>query len=517
MKKYPIIANSDSLQEMLNNLRQSGVTWTKALLASDQKMHNLCVFLIDGEKTIVSGFKPNMNSQLFELLYSNIVTIDNWITADHVENFAIYDNGFIPEKITVTKLNKRTFRHLLERPIRPKATGRKGEISPNTARKVFQQSHMRCMFEGCAKRLDLHSLKGEKGYYGYLAHIIPASENGPRGNEATTNECELLVNNPSNIMLLCDECHRLIDRVAVSEYTRHVLENMRENFLNAAASCLEQLAFKPAPVAEFLWPIGTNHYGVPSPMEIQNCLSPLKIRWNLIKHTIADKNSDYNDTKSKKFWRNAPDLLELAKIKLQSLVADNPTLGLFAGGPMPALIALGALVGNKINITPMLNTRSTGQWCWSSSEPKGQQFQILGLDEFKNSTDLVLQLNLTNKTAPQDEKRKQLEQDINCGSIIVEANKLGNDCINHHQDALLFQNEMTKMLTHIKSYGIKRVHVLPCASNLICVHFGRSIEQYSPELRIYDFLNDENGDTSIYPVLDITPSNEGVKIKSVAE
>lgn len=516
MKKFPVIDSRDSLDGMLKNLRQTAVVWTTAMLVADEKLHNVNVFLIDEERKIVGGFKPNFDSDSFQELYTSVVSRDKWITTESVQDFGIFRDDYIPKEVKLTSLSKQTIKRILKKLTRPKSSGRKGEISPSTAREVFLQSHMRCMFKGCAKRLDEHSIMGEKGYFGYLAHIIPASENGPRGDEAQPGECALLVDKASNIMLLCDECHRLVDRVAVSDYPRAVLKRMREDYIKSATDCLNQLSYNSAPVAEFLWPVGTNHYGVPSPMEIQRCLSPLKIRWNGKKHAIADKNSNSHDTKTRDFWNTVPRLLELAKKDLETIVADHPVLGLFAGGPMPALIALGALVGNKIKVTPILNSRSSGGWLWLSNEPEGKQFHVQGLDGLTESSEIVLQLNMTNKTVQQEEKRKQLEQKHNCGSIIIEADQMANECIRHHKDALLFQNEMTTILTHLKSsLGIKRVHVLPCASNLICLHFGRSIEQFCPELRIYDFLNDENGDTSIYPVLDIVPTNGGATIHAV--
>ena len=123
---------------------------------------------------------------------------------------------------------------------------------------------MRCMFQGCGIRLDRDTLSGEESYFGYLAHIVPASESGPRGNQARPGECERLADVAENIMLLCDKCHRLIDRVAVSEYPRERLEAMRKQFLEVANDCLSQLSFRDATSAFFLWPIGGHFVSPPS-------------------------------------------------------------------------------------------------------------------------------------------------------------------------------------------------------------------------------------------------------------
>lgn len=61
------------------------------------------------------------------------------------------------------------------------------------------------------------------GNYSYFAHIVASSEDGPRGNK----DSEKLANEPTNIMLLCDKCHRLIDKIAPNEYGIEHLRKMR--------------------------------------------------------------------------------------------------------------------------------------------------------------------------------------------------------------------------------------------------------------------------------------------------
>jgi len=64
----------------------------------------------------------------------------------------------------------------------------------------------RCEF--CNQFLFVHKLTKEAGYFGNLAHIIAFSLLGPRADDrldrATLNEV-------ANLMLLCPECHKLVD------------------------------------------------------------------------------------------------------------------------------------------------------------------------------------------------------------------------------------------------------------------------------------------------------------------
>ena len=36
-------------------------------------------------------------------------------------------------------------------------------------------------------------------------------------------------------------------------------------------------------------------------------------------------------------------------------------------------------------------------------------------------------------------------------------------------------------------YGIKKVHLLVCASNAACVYIGQAIDRLQPEFIVYDF------------------------------
>lgn len=64
----------------------------------------------------------------------------------------------------------------------------------------------------------------EKCNISNYAHIIGDSENGPRGNERSRE----LAQDPNNIILLCPECHRLIDHEGERKYTDEMLVAMKK-------------------------------------------------------------------------------------------------------------------------------------------------------------------------------------------------------------------------------------------------------------------------------------------------
>src|SRR5690349_3917028 len=67
----------------------------------------------------------------------------------------------------------------------------------------------RCEFHGCNKPLWKSSITQESVNIAQKAHIYAFSADGPRGNKGIPNS---KLNNVENLMLVCHECHRKIDK-----------------------------------------------------------------------------------------------------------------------------------------------------------------------------------------------------------------------------------------------------------------------------------------------------------------
>lgn len=121
-----------------------------------------------------------------------------------------------------------------------RTSGRGAEISERTAQKVWADAGARCMFQGCSKDLSEIPLWTKAARVGYLAHIVASDPEGPRGNQADSHR---LADCSDNIMLMCDEHHRLIDSFAPHHYTADILNEMRRSHRDMVRSYLDSLAF----------------------------------------------------------------------------------------------------------------------------------------------------------------------------------------------------------------------------------------------------------------------------------
>lgn len=83
----------------------------------------------------------------------------------------------------------------------------KTNIPENVKRDLWFAAHGRCEFAGCNKVLFKHGLTMDKCNISNYAHIIGDSPKGPRGGTKSKE----LAKDISNLILLCPECHKLID------------------------------------------------------------------------------------------------------------------------------------------------------------------------------------------------------------------------------------------------------------------------------------------------------------------
>lgn len=66
-----------------------------------------------------------------------------------------------------------------------------------------------CQFQGCNKRLFYDNISLSEFNNSFVAHIVPASPDGPRGDNIKSY---ILSDKIENLMLMCSDHHSLIDK-----------------------------------------------------------------------------------------------------------------------------------------------------------------------------------------------------------------------------------------------------------------------------------------------------------------
>ncbi len=368
-----------------------------------------------------------------------------------------------------------------------KEIGRGADFKAKTINTVWRESYCRCMFRGCGEKLDHDAISGTTGNYAYLAHNVASSEQGARGITDLSNK---LSNDPSNILLLCDKHHRLIDKVAANDYPASMLSAMKKEFNIVANSLLDGLNNKPIPVYAVLWPVNSQTVSPPSSIQIANCLSLIKFRMHGQINTLSDNENLLIDS-PEIIWAMMPILIQVSVDKIiQQINNFDFNAALFAFGPTSALIGLGALLGNKNNVIPMLRFRDSGTWCWPRDVALGDLYDIEGFDSLNKNTDVVINIALTAEPESLIEASKVISDKKSAQIISIRAKKehMGNGAISHPEDGRVLTSKLQSIFHTLKSeYGVQTVHLFTCASNAAAVFIGQAYDLHHPDVIIYDF------------------------------
>lgn len=486
------------------------ISWNKIGFLSDEK-HSNQIFLLLQDDEVLGTFRLNLPlkeilSVLSNCKISNELEFRNYqgkiFTEDDLSSIGSLSSIWQLCHAQSSNITFNEFAELLDK-IKCKRweKGRNHSFTTKTTQKVMLDSHGFCMFKGCGERLDIDDLTGENGNYSYKAHNVASSEMGPRGVSFLS---EKLSDDPNNIILLCDKHHRLIDKIAVANYNASTLSKMRTDFIETAKKLLGGLSYQPIPVYCVLWPIGNSISACPESGEISNCLSHIKSRMKGDRNDICD--NDKSLVKNpQKFISEMDEIVKdtAAEIKNQSK-KHQYKVALFAFGPMPALVGLGALLGNKGQFTPMLRYRDGNCWVWPKNTPIDTPYTVEGEDQLHNTNDVILSIALTNHPEVMQNKAN----DLGHPHLLIKAKEMGNGAIPHPENGnelTLFLHDLLKQLKD--KYKVKKVHLLICASNAACVFVGQAFDLHQPDLLIYDF---ENGD--MLPRLQISSKNNNITV-----
>ncbi|MBV7310199.1 SAVED domain-containing protein [Acinetobacter sp. CWB-G5] len=493
------------------------LTWERIGLFRNTSNQNLLILLIKQEK-IYSIMRANLCEEEFLNLLDYISGSkaiielrgipDRTLTTEDIANIeainSLWEKYNFATAILKNKTEKRKF--IKDFYSNKKKIGRGKQFTSKTITKLMIDSHGRCMFTGCGENLDIDQLTGSKGNFAYNAHNIASSNNGERGLPFLS---EILSDDPNNVLLLCDKHHRLIDKIAPSDYDSFILNNMRKTHKVMAQQLLDALAFEPIPVYSVLWPVHGQPASNPNLKEIASSLLPLRYRVNGCLIPLCDSTMD-TELFNMQMIRHIE--IEAGKIIHQTRTTHHKA-AIFAFGPMPALIGLGALLGNKGEFIPMLKFRDSQKWEWPSQSKVEPFNQIIGLDKLKKKKEVVLCIHATAKVDLVLKKAQELANlfDNQIIEITTLPEYMGSKSIPHPLNVKELTAQIQKLLHKFKSdYGIERVHLFITAPNAACVAIGQGIDKNHPDIIVYDYKK-----TGLESVLRINSTEHGNKLLSV--
>ena len=249
-----------------------------------------------------------------------------------------------------------------------KGKNRGNHPSPKTIYMLIARAGGRCQFESCNKNVFLDEFTLDDTNESNIAHIVASSPDGPRGS---VEESHSLSNKLDNLMLMCLQHHRLIDDPEQEQiYTVQRLREMKRrqearvsqalNYLNAETTTLICLS---AAIK------GIQEPSLPDKYSVMKAIWPRrKPESDGIQYLGVPMFMDYE---SKENWECADKWLESSfetSIKAKLRVCPNAHFSVFPIAPIPLIIKLGYLFGDKIRAEVFQKTRHPDSWEWQSDQ-----------------------------------------------------------------------------------------------------------------------------------------------------
>uniref|UniRef100_E1TJ83 SMODS-associated and fused to various effectors domain-containing protein n=1 Tax=Burkholderia sp. (strain CCGE1003) TaxID=640512 RepID=E1TJ83_BURSG len=378
--------------------------------------------------------------------------------------------------------------------------GRQGGLSSETKRKVERAAQWRCQFEGCGEDLREHPQTGADGNFSYLAHIVAASPDGPRGDTVLSAQ---LVDDPSNIMLMCDRCHRLIDRVSPDSFTVERLRAMRQAHVAEVNRLMEGLRFPAAqPVV-----IGGNIAGQYAQFDtagIAAAMREQKLRASGPPQAFFRNAAHMGNNVADHYWASL----------FEQMGADLPALRRFLNGDERAgvtpesicvfplhntstLVLAGRVTGEARNLSIFQYDRDAlpgspgGKWGWRGAlRPAADKFRVeVDCAAAGPSVDGTLLLYVT-AAVPTAELPEPIQRDgaLAMPTVRITIDNPGYSAVAHPEDLRLFGVAVGQALRILADeWRVQRIHVVAVAPASACFRFGQKLQaRNQAAIRLYE-------------------------------
>lgn len=345
----------------------------------------------------------------------------------------------------------------------------------------------RCQYRGCNRDLigDLVA-RNQDALFGFLAHIVADSADGPRGDP---DRSPALAKSLANLTLMCPVHHKLIDVDNVEDHSEEILLAMKAEHEARVALLTGIDEDRASQVLRFGASIGTNEALVSIP-SIHSAMSPdffpasgQTIDLEMTGHAFSDADVAFWGVQQANLRRNFA--IRLAgRIERQEI----RHLSVFALAPQPLLIELGRLLCDIVPSVVYQRHREPSTWRWQRDRPLVTY--RARAPELPASGAVALKLGVS-ATISDDRIRRQLGSDAAIWELCADAPH--NDIIRSPEDQTAYRVALRRIFNDIKARlcdGVP-IHLFPALPASLAVETGRVwMPKADPELRVYDQQRD---------------------------
>jgi len=348
------------------------------------------------------------------------------------------------------------------------------EVTRNLKQKVvvelWARAAGRCEFNNCNRPLYKSPVTQEQGNISEIAHIWSFSEKGPRG-WGIFQSARKQLNELPNLMLLCHDCHRIIDLDKKGErYSAKLLGQWKEEHERRIAIVAGIDPSKKSHVLLY----GANIGEEKSFLQPEHAKKALFPEWYPAEERpiFLSMNWDGKDDQED-YWRTEEkNLKDVFNRKIRPLIEEaNPChFSIFAFAPMPLMALLGALMTDKIPAQVyQLHREPYPTWHWLDG-PDKFEYQIKKPDSFKCPPILIISLS---DSIAYERITAVLGKEVSIWELTIE--KPHNDFLKGKVQLSIYRETMRKLMVDIgRSHGkTTPLSIFPAMPVACAVELGR--------------------------------------------
>lgn len=336
----------------------------------------------------------------------------------------------------------------------------------------------RCQFENCNKNVFLDEFTLDDTNDSNIAHIIASSPFGPRGNET---ESFVLSDKIENLMLMCLDHHHLIDEKGKEEiYTVERLRAMKAAQEQRVQQLLDNLNAEVTTMIHLTSPIKGQQIVSFSAREAAKAFLPRMKAESEYAMTIAIQSS--GEYESTEYWQSVEYRLEnefnyTVRAKLNNF--PNTHFSIFPLAPIPLIMKLGFLMGDKMRADVYQKTKQPDTWEWQSEELTNTFY--IEEKQFETGAGVAVVISLTSEIEMEDVLKVANFKMI----YILRAEHQSDDSIKSEEDLSSFWHTYKDLFERLK--GEETISIFPSIPVSAAFEMGRRyMVGVYPKMIVYD-------------------------------
>lgn len=362
-------------------------------------------------------------------------------------------------------------------------------IPSNQALNLYVQAGGRCEFSGCNKYLLKHSVTQTAGNFGQMAHIVAFNEAGPRGRNGRRSAN---INAVSNLMLVCAECHVLIDHHPEDYPVPLLQEYKRQHEVNVYIATGLRRNQRTA-IVRLLAPINGDKVSIPE-AQIQRAILPM---YPLEKpYCRIDLNEQYVIGREPEFIASANKTIRalVDDFKYRSPGERIEHVSVFALAPIPLLVLLGRRLGRTVPADIFQHHHDRDNWTWKT---RGRHitFEHRGIRKGADPTCVALLVSVSGTVT-----LSGLPPEIDGRFAIYEISprevRPSTNCIRTREHLESFKQAYEVFLRDLRRTHdrLEAIHLFPAVPPSVAIACGRELmPKVDPVLRVYDYYKSRGG------------------------